>query len=64
MFIYLLIYLSGSLLHTLTGCTRDVMCVSFNMTGSMVLGGSNDNIIHLWEPETGRQRVSDIDYSR
>ncbi|KAI8055850.1 WD40-repeat-containing domain protein [Syncephalis plumigaleata] len=48
----------GSLLRTLTGCTRDVMCVSFNMAGSMVLAGSNDNIIHLWEPETGRQLAS------
>ncbi|KAI9598817.1 WD40 repeat-containing protein [Syncephalis fuscata] len=49
---------TGSLSRTLTGCTRDTMCVAFNMIGSQVLAGSNDNIIHLWETETGRQRAS------
>ena len=41
--------------HTLTGHTREVYWVAFSADGKLVVSGSLDRLLKIWEVETGAQ---------
>jgi len=49
------IMVGGRQVHTLTGHPRDVTVVAFSRDGKRVVSGSNDNIVKIWDTETGAQ---------
>jgi len=40
-------------MHTLTGHTGDVRSVAFSPDGTRVVSGSYDNLVKIWNVETG-----------
>lgn len=49
---------SASVRNTLSGAVQSVMCVAFSPNDELILGGSNDNTVRLWNIQYGRVRVS------
>lgn len=45
--------LKGALLHTLVGHSAPITCLSFNKTGTLLLTGSVDHTLIVWDVETG-----------
>ena len=42
-------------MRTLTGHTDSVVSVAFSHDGKRVVSGSNDNLVKIWDTETGAE---------
>jgi len=41
--------------HILTGHSRPVLSVAFSPNGKRVVSGSDDNLVKIWDTDTGAQ---------
>ena len=41
--------------HSLTGHSREVLSVDFSSDGNLVVSGSHDRRVKIWDTETGAQ---------
>ena len=49
------IMVGGRQVHTLTGHEGDVWAVAFSPNGNRIASGSTDNLVKIWDTETGAQ---------
>ncbi|WP_437838313.1 pentapeptide repeat-containing protein [Sorangium sp. So ce1153] len=65
-------FLRGQVLHALGSCTERVSNVAFSPDGRMLVSGSNDRMVRLWDVATGKvlralaghaERVSSVAFS-
>ena len=47
--------MGGRQVHTLTGHTGSAYSVDFSLNGNRVASGSDDNLVTIWDTETGTQ---------
>ena len=45
--------LGGRQVHTLTGHSDNVWSVAFSPSGNRIVSGSDDNLVKIWDTETG-----------
>jgi WD40 repeat protein/DNA-binding SARP family transcriptional activator len=46
---------TGKILHSLTGHTQDVFCITFSPDGQLVATGSIDNTVKIWDAANGKE---------